>query len=68
MTSKRLYRSERDVKVSGVLAGIAEYAEVDPTLVRLVYVLVTAFSGVFPGVIAYVVLALVIPKASEIKE
>lgn len=59
---KRLYRSRRDKVIAGVASGIAEYFEVDPTLVRLVWV-IAAFSGV--GVLAYIVAAIVIPERPE---
>jgi len=61
---KRLYRSKKDEKIAGVCAGIAEYLNIDPTIVRLIWVLV-ALSGA--GVLAYIVCALVIPeKPAEI--
>ena len=57
---KKLYRSTTDVKLAGVCAGLAEYFELDPTVVRLGTVLISLFSDV--GVIAYVVAALLIPQ------
>ena len=57
---KRLYKSRKDHVISGVAGGMAEYFEVDPTLVRLAWVLV-AFSGV--GVLAYIIAALIIPES-----
>lgn len=62
---KRLYLS-KDRKLSGVCGGIADYFEVDPSLVRLVWILMTVITGVIPGVIAYAVAAIVIPKQAEI--
>ncbi len=56
---KRLYRSN-DRKISGVCAGIAEYFNVDPTLIRLGWAFMTLFVGF--GVLAYIVAALVIPE------
>lgn len=58
---KRLYKSRNDKKLEGVCAGIADYFNLDPTLVRAVYALVTIFSVGIPGVIAYIVLAAVMP-------
>ena len=58
---KRLYKS-KDKKISGVCAGIAEYFSLDPTLIRVLYVLATIFSGFFLGVVAYIVLALIMPE------
>jgi len=61
---KRLTRSTRDRVFGGVLGGFAEYTEVDLTVVRLIFVLVTIFTGIIPGVIAYIVAWVVIPQAS----
>lgn len=59
---KRLYKSSTDKKLDGVCAGIADYANVDPTLVRVGYAVLTVLSGVFPGLILYVVLAVIMPR------
>lgn len=59
---KRLYRSN-DKKLSGVCAGIGEYFEFDPSLVRLGWIVMTVITGVIPGIIAYIVAAIVIPDA-----
>lgn len=57
---KKLMKSN-DKKLSGVCAGIAEYFDVDPTLIRAVYACLTVFSLGFPGLVLYFVLALVMP-------
>ncbi|MDO5569964.1 MAG: PspC domain-containing protein [Bacteroidales bacterium] len=57
---KKLFKS-KNKKVSGVLGGLANYFDIDPTIVRVAYILLTIFTGFFPGLIAYVVMALVIP-------
>lgn len=62
MTTKRLTRSTHDRMIAGVCGGLAEYFDIDPTLVRVGYVLVSIFSAGFPGILAYLVLALVIPE------
>ncbi len=64
MEQKRLTRSN-DRKISGVCGGIAEYFNVDPTLVRLGYALITIFTAGIPGVIAYFVAAFVIPAKNK---
>ncbi|MBQ8769278.1 MAG: PspC domain-containing protein [Oscillospiraceae bacterium] len=62
--NKKLYRSKTDQKIAGVCAGLAEYLNIDPTIIRLIWALV-ALSGA--GVLAYIVCALVIPeKPAEI--
>lgn len=57
---KRLYRS-RDKMVGGVCAGLAEYMEVDPTLIRLAYVGLSVFTAAFPGIICYILAIIIIP-------
>ena len=59
---KRLYRSEDNQIVAGVIGGIGEYFDIDPTLLRLVWLLVVIFSGFFPGIFAYLIAILVVPK------
>ena len=52
---KRLYKSESNRVFSGVLGGLGEYFEIDPVLVRVIYLAFTIFSGVIPGLIGYFV-------------
>lgn len=61
---KRLYRTEDDVKICGVCAGIAEYFDVDPTLIRLAWVLFCFMGG--SGILAYFIAAIIMPKKSEV--
>lgn len=58
MENKKLYRIENGKVICGVCGGIAEYFNIDPTLVRLAFALVGLFG---PGVLAYIIAALVIP-------
>lgn len=60
---KKLYLSETDKKITGVCGGIAEYFEMDSTLVRLGWVLLTLIPP-FPGIIAYIIASMIIPKKS----
>lgn len=60
---KRLYLSKTDKKLCGVCAGIAEYFEIDPTLVRLAWVAFTLLGG--SGIIAYIVAAIVMPNKND---
>lgn len=63
MTSKRLYRSRHDKMLSGVCGGIAAYFNVDPTIVRLGWVVGSIFlTAGFGGLIAYIVCAFIIPE------
>ncbi|NLK75256.1 MAG: PspC domain-containing protein [Clostridiales bacterium] len=58
MEPKRLYRSTRDKMIFGVCGGVAEYLNVDPTLVRLIWV-IASFSGV--PILAYIIAAIIMP-------
>lgn len=58
---KKLHRSESNKQLAGICAGVAEYFAIDPTLVRVGYVLLTVFTGIFPGVIAYIILIIIMP-------
>ncbi len=60
---KKLYLSQTDKKLCGVCGGIAEYFEIDSTIIRLAWVLFTLFGA---GIIAYIVAAIVMPKAPQI--
>ena len=61
--NKKLYRSRKDYMIAGVCGGIAEYFEIDSTLVRLLAVLVVLIGGA--GVVAYIIAWIVIPKNPE---
>ncbi len=58
---KRLYRSRRERKLAGVCAGFGEYLGVDPTIVRILYLLGTIITGFFPGIFIYFAMALIMP-------
>lgn len=59
---KRLTRSGRDKMLAGICGGIANYMVVDPTVVRLIFALATFFTVVFPGVLIYLIMWIVVPK------
>ncbi len=61
---KRLYKIEEGKKIAGVCGGIAEYFDIDPTLIRLAWILFSAFVG--SGIIAYIIAAIVMPKKSDV--
>ena len=63
--SKKLYRSEKDSKIFGVCGGFAEYFNLDPTLVRVIWIVCSLLWGL--GIIAYLLCALIMPKESEVK-
>ena len=58
---KRLMRSSTDKKIAGVCAGLADYFDLDPTIIRVVWILLVICGGT--GILAYVVLWIVLPLA-----
>ena len=59
---KKMYRSSNRL-VAGVCGGIAEYFDVDPTLIRVLFAVLTLFSAAFPGVLLYIILSILIPNS-----
>lgn len=57
---KRLYRSKRNRMIGGVCGGVGEYFNVDPTFVRLLWVLLTFAYG--SGVLVYIIAWIIIPE------
>jgi phage shock protein C len=62
--TKKLYKSRTDVKLDGVCSGIANYFGLDPTIVRIGWVVLTFFGG--SGILAYIICALVIPREPDV--
>jgi phage shock protein PspC (stress-responsive transcriptional regulator) len=60
-----LYRSRRNRWIAGVCGGLAEWLGWNPTLVRLLYVVVSVVSAAFPGIIVYIVLWAVMPLRQD---
>jgi len=58
---RKLYRSRTDKMIAGVLGGLGDYFGVDSTILRLVWVLLTVFTGFFPGIIIYIVASVIVP-------
>lgn len=61
--SKKLYKSNKNKMIEGVCGGIAEFFGIDATLVRLGWVLFCALGG--SGILAYIIAAIIIPRAPE---
>jgi len=59
-----LVRSRRNSMIAGVCGGIAEWLGWDPTLVRILYVVISIVSIAFPGTLAYLILWAIMPRAS----
>ena len=60
MNGKKLYRSDENKMLAGVCGGIAEYFGVDPTLIRLAWVVFSQLGG--SGLLAYILAAIIIPR------
>jgi len=66
--NKRLYRSTENKVIWGIMGGIGEYFDMDPVIFRAGYVLISVFTAFFPGIIAYILLSLIIPKRVGFEE
>ncbi|MEM6734878.1 MAG: PspC domain-containing protein [Bacteroidota bacterium] len=60
--TRRLFRSQ-DRLLGGVCAGLAEYFNLDPTLIRIGYLVLSVLSAAFPGILVYIILWIVIPPS-----
>ena len=65
---KTLTRSKTNKVFAGVLGGVGEYFDADPVIFRLGYMMMTIFTGVFPGIIAYFLGLFIVPEADGQKE
>lgn len=61
--NKRLYRSRKDQQIAGVCGGVADYLGVDPTIVRLLWVILAVAGG--PGLLLYVIMWAIVPEEPE---
>lgn len=59
---KKLFRSKNEKLISGVCGGIATYFNVDPTVVRFIWVVVSLISASIPGVLIYIICTFIIPE------
>ncbi len=57
-----LRRSRSDRKIAGVVAGLAHYFGLDPTLARVLYVVISIVSAAFPGILVYILLWVIMPE------
>ncbi len=62
---KRLYRSATDKKIAGICGGIGELMDVDPTIVRLVVVVLGLITGILPFVVGYLIAWWIVPTGSQ---
>jgi len=59
---KRLYRSKDNRIFAGIIGGIGEYFDVDPAILRLLWLFVLVFTGFIPGLFIYIVSIFIVPK------
>ena len=59
------FKRSNNKMLAGVCGGIAEYFNLDPTIVRVGYVLISIFSAAFPGILVYIILWVVMPPADS---
>jgi len=58
---KKLYRSKTDKFFAGIFGGLGEYFNIDPAILRIVWVMFLIFTGVLPGIIAYIIFLFIVP-------
>ncbi len=64
---KKLYRSRENKIFGGIIGGIGEYFDIDPTVLRLIFVFLILATGFLPGIIAYIAALFIVPKKIEEK-
>ncbi|MFN3586647.1 MAG: PspC domain-containing protein [Moraxellaceae bacterium] len=65
MAEQKLQRSRQNKMLAGVMGGIAKRYDMDATVVRIIFVLVSLFSAAFPGILVYLILWVLIPQEPE---
>ncbi len=60
---KRLYLSNTEKKIAGVCGGLGEYFDVDPTIVRLLFIILCFATGIFPFILGYILCWIIAPRA-----
>lgn len=62
MVNKKLYRSDTNKVLFGVIGGVGEYFDIDPTILRLGYIILAFMSGFFPALVGYFIAVLIVPR------
>jgi phage shock protein C len=66
-TPKKLMRSRAEKKIAGVCAGLAQYFDLDVTLVRILAIFITLATGVCPGIVTYLLAWIIVPSEPELR-
>ncbi|MCD8107175.1 MAG: PspC domain-containing protein [Oscillospiraceae bacterium] len=64
---KKLFKDRETKMICGVCSGIAQYFNIDPTIVRIIWAIATVVFALFIGIVAYIICALVLPDKSTIE-
>ena len=59
---KKLYKSNKDRVIGGILGGLGEYMDIDPTILRLAFLLIAIMTGLFPALVIYIIASFIVPK------
>ncbi len=59
---KKLYKSSTNKIFAGIIGGIGEYFDIDPVLLRIIWLLILVATGVFPGLLAYLIAIFIVPR------
>ena len=62
---KKVYKNNENKILSGVIGGIGDYFDVDPTILRVFWIVITIFTGFFPAVIAYILAIIIVPTKNN---
>lgn len=62
---KKLYRSEKNKVISGVISGLGEYFNIDPTFLRIAFIFVAIFTAIVPAIVFYFLAAMLMPIKGE---
>ena len=60
--TKRLYRSRENKVIAGIFGGLGEYFDIDPTVLRLIFLVLVILTAVFPGILFYILARLIVPE------
>ena len=63
---KKLYRSKSNKVLAGIIGGLGEYLYIDPAILRVIWILIIVFTAFVPGVVAYFLMLLVVPKNTTV--
>ncbi len=63
---KKLYRSRTNVIISGILGGVGEYSNVDPVVVRIIFLVAFFVTGIIPMTFLYILMHIVVPQTPDV--